>query len=163
MGKIDCDFTNYEKPLLKKIEDQIYKNHQDMQDVYIIGAHEADGKRELKNVIRHEFSHAMFYLSEEYRASCNHLLKTTNKEIVEAKRWFQMKDFQDSEITLYEPLNKGEKCIVCEKEMKEHGKMSLPDNSYDIICPGDWLLKYSNGKIYSCDHNTFIQVYEELE
>ena len=57
-----------------------------MQDVYIIGAHEADGKRELKNVIRHEFSHAMFYLSKEYRASCNHILKTTNKEIVEAKK-----------------------------------------------------------------------------
>jgi len=85
MEKIECNFTGPENILLNKLEDELYKNKQDIQNIYLIGAHEACGKRELKKVICHEFSHALYYLDKQYRKSCIELMKVTDPKIIDAK------------------------------------------------------------------------------
>ncbi len=84
------------------------------------------------------------------------------KEIIEAERWFKIGDVPEAEVKHYFGTNKDQECMVCGKILHKHGKILFPDNSYDLLCPGDWLIKYESGKIYPCDNETFIKVYEEL-
>ena len=88
--------------------------------------------------------------------------KYRTREIVEAAIWSCMGDVPEADITLYVGTNSGQECIVCKELLGKHGKMLFPDNSYDLVCPGDWMIKYSNGKIYPCDNKTFTSVYEEV-
>ena len=85
------------------------------------------------------------------------------KEIVEAIRWLGVDQTTEINIELYSGTNKDQICVMCNQPLHMHGKYILPDASYDLFCPGDWLIKYNNGKIYPCDHETFIKMYEEID
>lgn len=83
------------------------------------------------------------------------------KEIVEAKRWFAIEDVPEAIVELHNQQT-DKNCMICNQIIANHGKIILPDKSYDLVCPGDWILKYSNGKYIPCDHDTFINMYEEF-
>ena len=89
--------------------------------------------------------------------------KYRTKEIIEAQRWFNVENTKEIKIETYNGENKYQICVICNEELKKHGKILSVDDFYDLICPGDWLIKYKNGKIYSCEHETFIKLYEEVD
>jgi hypothetical protein len=87
--------------------------------------------------------------------------KYKNKQIIEAERWFKIGDVQEANITKND-LNPEGFCLICSLTMISHGKMILFDSSYDVICPGDWIVRYDEGKYLPHDNDHFLKFYEEI-
>ena len=77
------ELRDKEIELLKAIREENVKNGHDytyLQDSYIIGVHSKS--KDLKEVIDHEVAHALHYIYNGYRESCEKLLETVPKSTI---------------------------------------------------------------------------------
>ena len=92
--------------------------------------------------------------------------------VIEAEQWFKVE--YDKEVTAeYEApvyhLNVGyyrhpdvyseSKCKHCDKIMHNHGWIATLGGGH-TVCPGDWIIKETDGGFYPCKPNIFEKTYE---
>jgi len=80
-----------------------------------------------------------------------------NKEgtIVTAIRWYVKGDHP--KVITYS--HKGNYCPVCGKELTHHGLLGNIMTGR-IVCPGDWIVEFSNGKCWHYYPDDFLEEYE---
>jgi len=81
--KIFQDVRPREEIVLENIGGLLMKEYgcvRDNEKYYIIAVNKEDGRETMKDAIRHETAHALYYLYPEYKKSCDDLLKNISKK-----------------------------------------------------------------------------------
>lgn len=102
-------------------------------------------------------------------------------DIIEAYRWFKNGDHPLDKPPGYRPGDEGafigytkgkesflaRKCDKCGAVMRVHGEINRPGDDINAglwyICPGSWVWVYPDGGIETMAHETFMELYEEVD
>jgi len=79
-------------------------------------------------------------------------------KVIDAVQWFKDGDISDIVHGHWysTDLHEDDVCEKCGEGICEHGYM---ENLYTMVCPGDWIINYPDGKYIIMDEDTFDKLY----
>ncbi len=100
--------------------------------------------------------------------------------VIDAEQWFKNGDHSEDDCEMFDagdgpfqgegkivryfrrPNVEGQTvCVYCDQIMHIHGWIDTPEGY--IVCPGDWIIKGSEGRFYPCEDDIFKATYDPVD
>jgi len=86
--------------------------------------------------------------------------------VIEAEQWFGYGDVPEANIIKYSDqqmykFNPTDRCDRCGELYINHGFLHTLEG-FQIVCPGDYIVKGVEGEFYPCKADIFEKTYEEV-
>jgi hypothetical protein len=85
---------------------------------------------------------------------------TEKLEVVSAVQWNVPKDYPGLEPVSTTAASKYRICPSCGQTFDKHGVYSITKPLGSVVCPGTWIVTYSDGRTLHLDDKTFQERYE---